>query len=217
MEGDPYEVKFQRIFANHEEVTVGRRDGQGSDSDIKSLLDRLHLGGTREEQAELGALLLKNADVFAGHDKDLGYTDRVKHEIPVLDDTPVSQPYRRISPNQYQEVREHISELLRKGVIHKSSSSYASPVVLVCKSDGSLRLCVDYRRLNSKTRCDVFPLPRTDESLDALGGAKFFSTIDLASGYHQVAVHEKDENKTAFTTPFGMYEYLRMPFGHFST
>ncbi|XP_029902664.1 uncharacterized protein LOC115355879 [Myripristis murdjan] len=213
VEGDPYEVKFQRISANHEEVTINRKDSQSSDSDIKSLLDRLHIGGSPEQQAELGALLRKYADVFAVNDEDLGYTDRVKHEIPVVDDVPVSQPYRRIPPNQYKEVREHISELLKKGVIQESSSPYASPVVLVRKSDGSLRLCVDYRRLNSKTRRDAFPLPRIDESLDALCDAKFFSTIDLASGYHQVAVHEKDRNKTAFTTPFGLYEYLRMPFG----
>lgn len=90
-------------------------------------------------------------------------------------------------------------------MIQESSSSYASPIVLVRKSDGSLRLCVDYRRLNLKTQRDTFPLPRIDESLDALSGAKFFSTIDLASGYHQVAVHEKDRHKTALTTPFGLY------------
>ncbi|XP_062420887.1 uncharacterized protein K02A2.6-like [Pungitius pungitius] len=213
VDGDPCEVKFQRITADHEEVTIDRKDDHGGDSDIQNLLKQLHLGGTLEQQVELGELLMKYADVFAIHDEDLGYTDTVKHEIPVVDETPVSQPYRRIPPNQYKEVREHISELLRKGVIQESSSSYASPIVLVRKSDGSLRLCVDYRRLNLKTRRDAFPLPRIDETLDALSGAKSFSTIDLASGYHQVAVHEKDRNKTAFTTPFGLYEYLRMPFG----
>ena len=213
VEGDPCEVKFQRISANHEEVIINRKDGQGSDNDIQTLLDRLHLGGTPDQQAELRAILMKYADVFAVNDEDLGYTDRVKHEIPVVDETPVSQPYRRIPPNQYKEVKMHISELLKKGVIQESSSSYASPIVLVRKPDGSLRLCVDYRRLNSKTRRDAFPLPRIEESLDALSGAEFFSTIDLASGYHQVAVHEKDRDKTAFTTPFGLYEYLRMPFG----
>ncbi len=72
---------------------------------------------------------------------------------------------------------------------------------------------VDYRKLNSKTRRDAFLLPRIDESFDSLRGAKFFSTIDLASGYHQVAMHERDRPKTAFTTPFGLYEYVRMPFG----
>lgn len=91
--------------------------------------------------------------------------------------------------------------------------AYASPVVLVRKADGSLRLCVDYRKLNSKIRQDAFPLPRIDECFDALHRAKFFSTIDLASGYHQVAVHEDDRHKTAFTTLFGLYEYSHLPFG----
>lgn len=183
-----------------------------SDTDPHDLLNRLRVGGTPEQQARLGALLRQFVDVFAVRDEDLGYTDRVKHEIPLIDDKPISQPYRRIPPTQFEEVREHISGLLRKGVIHESSSSYASPVVLVRKADKSLRLCVDYRRLNSKTKRDAFPLPRIDESLDALGGAQMFSTIDLASGYHQVAVDEKDRPKTAFITPFGLYEFRRMPF-----
>ncbi|XP_016331053.1 uncharacterized protein LOC107679859 [Sinocyclocheilus anshuiensis] len=124
-----------------------------------------------------------------------------------------AQSYRLIPPNQFQEVKDHISGLFKKRVIQDSSSLYASPVVLVRKTDGSLRLCVDYRKLNCKTRRDTFPLPRIDESLDALSKAKMFSSIDLASGYHQVAVHEKDRHKTAFITPFGLYEYQRMPFG----
>lgn len=114
-----------------------------------------------------------------------------------MDETPVSQPYCRIPPNQYKEVKEHISELLRKGVIQENSISYASPVVLVRKPDGTLRLCVGYPRLNSKIRRDAFPLLRINESLDVLSGA-FFSTIDLTSGYHQVVMHEKDREKTAF-------------------
>lgn len=212
-ESNPCEVTFQRISADHKVVTVDQHVKPGSDTDPENLLSRLQIGGTPEQQAELGVLLTRYADVFALRDEDLGYTDRVRHEIPLTDDNPVSQPYRRIPPTQLEEVREHISELLRKGVICESSSAYASPVVLVRKADGSLRLCVDYRRLNSKTKRDAFPLPRIDESLDALGGAQIFSTIDLASGYHQVAVHEKDRPKTAFITPFGLYEYQRMPFG----
>uniref|UniRef100_A0A3P9I2U1 Gypsy retrotransposon integrase-like protein 1 n=1 Tax=Oryzias latipes TaxID=8090 RepID=A0A3P9I2U1_ORYLA len=213
VEDEPYEVTFQRISASHEEVTVSQRANVKPDQEAEALFNRLHLGGTPEQQTELRALLVKYSDVFAVHDEDLGYTKHVQHEIPVLNETPVSQPYRRVPPNQYKEVREHISELLKKGVIQESSSSYASPIVLVRKADGSLRLCVDYRKLNAKTRRDAFPLPRIDESLDALSGAEFFSSIDLASGYHQVAVHEKDRHKTAFTTPFGLFEYLRMPFG----
>ncbi|KAJ7990685.1 hypothetical protein DPEC_G00302960 [Dallia pectoralis] len=173
----------------------------------------LDIGGTKEQQAELRAVLEKYTDVFAAEDEDLGYTDKVKHAIHLIDDAPVTLPYRRIPPTQYQEVKEHISKLVRKGVVQESSSSYASPVVIVRKTDGSIRLCVDYRKLNQKTRKDAFPLPRIDESFDALQGANFFSTIDLASGYHQVAVDECDRQKTAFATPFGLFEYLRMPMG----
>lgn len=213
VESNPCEVRFHRITVDQEEVTMEQEPKPESDTDLKDLLHRLHVGGTPEQQEKLGALLMKYADVFAACDEDLGYSDRVKHEIPLTDDTPISQPYRRIPPTQFEEVREHISGLLKKGVIQESSSPYASPVVLVRKADGSLRLCVDYRRLNAKTKRDAFPLPRIDESLDALSGAQIFSTIDLASGYHQVAVHEKDRHKTAFITPFGLYQYRRMPFG----
>lgn len=204
-------VQFQRISADTDEVSVSTRPEPPTD--VQSILHKLKVGGTTDEQAQLALLLGKYSFVFATEDEDLGYTDKVQHEIHLTDDIPVTQPYRRIPPTQYNEVREHIGKLLRKGVIKASSSPYASPIVLVRKVDGSLRLCVDYRKLNSKTRRDAFPLPRIDESFDALRGAKFFSTIDLASGYHQVAMHERDRPKTAFTTPFGLYEYVRMPFG----
>lgn len=104
--GEPCEVKFQRISANHEEVTINQRNNKWADSEVKSLLDQLHMGGTPEERAELAILLKRYADVFAVHNEDLGFTDQVKHEIPLADRTPVSQPYRCIPPNQYQEVRE---------------------------------------------------------------------------------------------------------------
>lgn len=97
-------------------------------------------------------------------------------------------------------------------MIRESSSPHASPIVIVRKKDGSICLCVDYWQLN-KTCRDAFPLPRIEESLDALSGAKWFSTMDLASGFKQVPVAEKDMMKTAFCTPFGLFEFNRMPFG----
>ncbi|PIK45975.1 hypothetical protein BSL78_17183 [Apostichopus japonicus] len=114
---------------------------------------------------------------------------------------------------KFEEVQEHVRKLLAKGVIKPSTSPYASPVVLVRKTDGTLRLCVDYRKLNGKTRKDAYPLPRIQESLDALTYANWFSTIDLISGYHQVEMAEEDAQRTAFITPFGLYQYVRMPFG----
>ncbi|GFN95389.1 Pol polyprotein [Plakobranchus ocellatus] len=166
-----------------------------------------------EEKTALHSFLMKNLDMFSWTPLDLGYTNAVKHKIPVLSDTPIAQAYRRIPPSQFEDVRQHIQELANKGIIKPSSSPYASPIVVVRKKDGSIRLCIDYRKLNAITRKDAFPLPRIDESFDSLCGAKYFSTLDLASGYHQVAMEETDQEKTAFTTPFGLYEFTRMPFG----
>ena len=168
---------------------------------------------TELEQADVKSLLRRYHTVFSAHDGDLGCTTLISHDIPLLDDVPVRQRYRRIPPSEYEAVKAHINQLLESRVITESSSPYASPIVLVRKKDGSLRLCVDYRLLNSKTRKDAFPLPRIEESLDALSGARWFSTLDLASGYNQVPVSERDRPKTAFCTPFGLFEFNRMPFG----
>jgi len=120
----------------------------------------------------------------------------------VLYEIPKRQRYRRIPPSEYDTVKTHIHQLLESRVIRESSSPFASPIVLVKKKDCTLQMCVDYRLLKNKTRKEAFPLPRIEESLDALSGARWFSTLDLASGYRQVPVTEKDKMKTAFCTPF---------------
>ncbi len=132
-------------------------------------------------------------------------TDLISHEIPLLHSAPVHQRYRRIPPSEYEVVKAHINQLLETNVIRESCSPYASPIVLVGKKDSSLRMCVDYRQLNAKTRKDAFPLPLIEKSLDFLTGAGWFSTMDLVSGYNQVPVLEKDRPKTAFCTPFGLF------------
>lgn len=169
--------------------------------------------GTDAEKREAERIFREYADVFTREGEELGCTSTMHHRIHTEDDVPVNQRYRRIPPNQFEEVKGHLQALLERGVIRPSQSDYASPIVLVPKKSGALRLCVDYRRLNAKTRKDAYPLPRIDESLDALGGARYFSAIDLASAYNQVEVHPDDRQKTAFTTPMGLFEYNRMPFG----
>ena len=124
-----------------------------------------------------------------------------------MNDDPVVQPYRGISPTQYEEVKNHIKKLIANKIIRESTSPYASPMVLVRKKDNSLRMFVDYRKL------DTYHLPRVEESFDDLSGSKYFSTMDLTSGYNQVAMNNDDISKTAFTAPMGLYEYTRMPFG----
>ena len=103
--------------------------------------------------------------------------------------------------------------MLEQGVVQHSSSPWSSPIVMVKKKDGSWRFCVDYRKLNSVTHQDAYPLPWIDATLDSLSGAAYFTTLDLASGYWQVEVEEQDKEKTAFSTPQGHFEFNVMPFG----
>jgi len=168
---------------------------------------------TLEDRTSAVQLLWEHEDVFALRTADLGRTDLVEHEIDVGDSKPVRMAPRRIPLHKMEVVEKAIEEMESKGVIRPSSSPWAAPIVIVQKKDGTARFCVDYRNLNDCTRKDAYPLPRIEDNLDALEGAKWFSTLDLASGYWQVAVAEKDRPKTAFTTKFGLYEFNVLPFG----
>ena len=110
-------------------------------------------------------------------------------------------------------MRKLLNDMLDNGIIEPSTGPWAFPIVLVRKKDGGVRFCIDFRKLNQNTQKDAQPLPRIDETLDALDGACYFSTLDLASGYWQVELHPKDKEKTAFVTPFGFYQFRVMPFG----
>ena len=112
-----------------------------------------------------------------------------------------------------EEVDKLIQEMLSQQVIVPSASPWASPIVLVKKKDGGMRFCVDYRMLNKVTKLDEFPLPRIDDTLDLLARAKYFTTLDLTSGYWQVPMEESSQEKTAFITYSGLYEFRKMPFG----
>ena len=166
-----------------------------------------------EEQRHLYAVLLENADLFAEQPDDFGRTEKIKHRINTGNATPVRQPIRRIPPIRREEARKLLSDMLKKDVIQTSRCPWASPIVLVPKKDGSVRFCVDYRKVNNLTRKDAYPLPRVDDTLDTLSGSKWFSTLDLISWYWQVEVAEEDREKTAFCTPDGLFEFKVMPFG----
>ena len=169
---------------------------------------------TPDQLRKLKEMLLKHQKVFSRGDHDLGYTDKVKHRIETTDDTPIRLPHRRLSPHLQPAVRDHLERMLKNGIIRESNSPFASQAVVIEKKDKTLRICVDYRLLNKKTIKDAFPLPRIDESLDSLHGAKLFSSIDLAQGYLQCAMDERDMHKTAFRAgSSGLYEFTRLPFG----
>ena len=159
------------------------------------------------------AVLLDYADVFVGDAGDLGKTDELQHTINTGCALPVRQAARCLPATQRVEVRKLLKEMEEKRIIRPSKRSWASPVVLVKKKDGSIRFCVDYRKLNLVTHKDAYPLPRIDDILQSLSGSRWFSTIDLLSGYWQVDIAENDKEKTAFITHDGLFEFNVMPFG----
>ncbi|GBG90070.1 hypothetical protein CBR_g50163 [Chara braunii] len=138
----------------------------------------------------------------------------IQHRIEIEPDsgTPKGAVYR-MSPRELEELRKQLDELLEKGWIRPSSSLFGAPVLFVPKKEGELRMCIDYRGLNAITVKNAEPLPRIDDLLDRVQGAKYFSKIDLKFGYHQIEVHPDDQYKTAFRTRYGHYEFIVMPFG----
>ena len=165
------------------------------------------------QQQQLNGLFKEFSDVFSQGEDDLGCTPLLEHTIETHG-PPVRQPYRRQNPAVRREEMAQVQQMLASDVIRPSNSPWASPVLMVKKNDGSLRFCVDFRQLNAATVKDAHPLPRIDDLLDALHGARWFSTLDLKSGYWQVPIMERDKEKTAFRTSSGqLYEFNQVPFG----
>ena len=173
-----------------------------------------HIRNLVEEQKEQLYTFLHNwKHMFAYEAADLGETDIYLHTIPTNETHKVYHRPRKYSRRQLRFIREEVQKLLKAGVIQKSKSPWGFPPVIVDKKNGSQRLCIDYRKLNDVTIRDSYPLPNIAETLDSFHGAKYFSTLDLTSGYWQMKIHPKDRAKTAFNTRHGHFEFVRMPFG----
>ena len=169
---------------------------------------------TPDQKQEASILLDKWKHIFSTGPTDLGFTDLVEHEINLSDNTPFKDPYRRIPPAMFEEVRQHLKEMLDASAIRESQSLISSNIVLVRKKDNSLRFCIDFRKLNNRTIKDAYSLPRIEETIDSLSGSKYFSKLDRRSGYWQVGIKEADKHKTAFSAgPLGFFECNRMTFG----
>ena len=167
----------------------------------------------QEQRQELIDFLGEHHAAFALEDHERGETDLVEFTIETGDADPQRCAPRRMPFAVREEVARQLRKMQEAHIIQPSTSPWASPVVMVRKKDGSHRFCVDYRRLNAVTKADTYPLPRIDDLLDQLGQFKYFSTLDLASGYWQIKVATESQEKTAFITPQGLYEFLVMPFG----
>ena len=199
----------------HEVFLVDQDDVSPQESSLLSQRPDINLESTdltHDEKAQLQTLLSEFSDVFATPEGLLGRTNVVKHSIHV-EGRPIRQPSRRLPEALKPVVNSEVDKMLSQGVIQQSNSPWSSPIVMVQKKDGSWRFCIDYRKVNAHTHRDAYPLPRIDETLDSLSGATYFSTLDLASGYWQVEMAERDKEKTAFSTPYGHYEFNVMPFG----
>ena len=165
------------------------------------------------ENNRLNELLLDYKDIFAKSSLDLGRTSVVEHKIDTGNAQPIKQSPYRVSQQQRAEIDSHIANMLEQDIIEVSSSPWSSPVVLVKKKDGTTRFCIDYRKLNTVTKKDSYPLPRIDDALDALSKSKYYSTLDLQSGYHQVSMHPDSKEKTAFISHAGLYQFRVLSFG----
>ena len=163
---------------------------------------------------EFERMLLEHHNIFSLDKNEIGCTDTTEYVIELLDMEPFKERFQRIAPPLVEEVREHIQEMLDGGAIRPSQSPWCNAVVLVRKKDGGLRFCIDFCRLNRWTKKDTFPLPRMQETMESMVGARLFSTMDLKSGFWQVKMAKESQQYTAFTVgSMGVYEFLRMPYG----
>lgn len=171
-----------------------------------------------EEFNEISKVIKRFENIFFKEGDRLTSTPSIKHEIKTTTNGQINSKLYRYPPKHEEEVRNQIAEMEFQGIIRKSKSKYSSPLIVIPKkTDNSgkkkFRIVIDYRKLNEVTIDDKFPLPNIDSILDKLGRAQYFSTIDLAKGYHQILINNEDREKTAFVTPHGLYEFIRMPFG----
>src|SRR5918911_827290 len=166
-----------------------------------------------QQKKQLEKLLEKYRNIFVTKKSELGKCGIVKHRIDTGEEKPIRQRAYRASGKDKELIQEEIKKMQEKGVIEKSTSSWASPIVIVPKKNGERRFCIDLRRVNAITKRDEHPLPRIDDMLDTFDGSKYFSSLDMASGYWQIEIDERDKEKMAFITHEGLYQWKVMPFG----
>ena len=196
----------------------GQVKGQGdSRKPLPTKLHALYEDACKEipndAREKVKQLLIEYEDVFSKDDFDIGNVTAVEHQINTGEAAPIKQRLRRTPLSFVQEEEAHLKKMLDVGVIHPSTSEWASAPVLIRKKDGSMRWCIDYRALNDVTVKDVFPLPLINECLDTLYGNEWFTKLDATFGYWQVKVAEEDQKKTAFLTKYGLFEFSKMSFG----
>ena len=168
---------------------------------------------TEEERKKAQRMLWQERESFSVDENDIGCAEELTMDITTKDNIPVQRAYNSIPRPLIGEVKSHVEDLLNRGWVTRSKSAWSSPVVIVRKKNGEIRLCCDFRKLNRKSVPDKHPLPRVQNTLDSLGGSCWFSVLDQSRAYYQGFISEKDRHKTAFVSPWGLYEWVRIPFG----
>jgi len=197
---------------NTVEINVTDLRPGGNQTTIK--VDDLECVCNKQHEGVIKAMLSQNTDLFARTDKDLTPANAYKVQVDTGNHAPIRcKPYP--TPVKHREVIDRtIEDMLQAKIIEPSNSSWAFPVVLVKKADGSLRFCVDFRKLNAIVKSSAWPMPRVDEILPLLGGSAYFTKLDMKSGFWQLPVDKASQEKLAFTVPgHGLYHFLRLPFG----
>lgn len=198
------------------QTTIDIFSNEVNSSNLLEFIETSHLN--EEERTMLHKVILHNKNVFYKDGDNLSFTSHIKHEIKTKNEIPIYSKLYRYPEIHKNEVNKQIEEMLKINIIQPSSSPYNSPIWVVPKKidnsrEQKWRIVVDYRKLNQTTIDDKFPIPNIDDIFDKLGKANYFTTLDLAKGFHQIEVSPKDRPKTAFSTANGHFEFLRMPFG----
>ena len=183
---------------------------EGGAPDLESMVNLSGVDLPGFQRKELFKVLEKHNSMFDGH---IGHTTLVTHRIDTGDHPPVRQAPRRIPPHLKDAVKEQLDQLVRDGVLEESDGSWSSPICLVRKKSGEIRICADMRKLNACTRLPAYPIPRIDDTLDALSGSSLYCVLDMNAAYHQVSIDPNDRDKATITTPLGNFRYKRMCFG----
>jgi hypothetical protein len=203
-------MNIQQINTMNHLATTNVKQPQQSNEE-NDTIDLSNTDLSSDQKKQIQQLVKKYPDVFTSKP---GKTTKLKHQIDIKEGTrPLNAPPYRCAPNRRKIIEENINEMLKEKIISPSNSPWASPVVLAPKKDGSFRFCIDYRKLNAVTIRDAYPIPRVDDTLDALEEAQFISTVDLRSGYWQVEMDPKSQAMTAFISHKGLFEFNVMPYG----
>lgn len=198
------------------ETEAPENQGTSTSSNIIMTVDfsKVNCGTANSEiRKKLLDTLAEYSDCFSMNTAELGCTDKISMKIELNTEKPVCYRPYRLSLAEKEIVRDKIDDLVHNKIIQESSSEFSSPIILVKKKTGDYRLCVDYRKLNSATIKDKYPLPIIEDQIEKLTGKRYFTSLDLSQGFYQIPMDKDSVPKTGFVTPEGHYEFLRVPFG----